>query len=80
MINGWTPCHDECPAVTGKPYGTVQFCPAESQANFKRHREVDKESECCANFQCCADKFEAAGLSFVMHKLVEGHPTIEVEV
>ena len=33
----FTPCHDFCPAITGKPYGSVRYCPM--QQNL-RHRKL----------------------------------------
>jgi hypothetical protein len=45
----FTPCRDECPAVTGKAFGSVKFCSMQQKIRHKKNRD----SECCFNFQCC---------------------------
>lgn len=36
------------------------------------------ETDCCANFQCCSEVFEEAGLGNLKAMLTEGHPIIHV--
>ena len=67
-------CHSCCPAVTGQPSGTVKICP---MVEWERHR-ADESIQCCANFQCCLDIWEASGLMDTMHMLVAGIPLVEV--
>lgn len=35
-------------------------------------------TDCCANFQCCSDKWEKAGMASVRDALISGAPTIAV--
>ena len=76
-LKNFKPCSEHCPAVTGTAYGSVEFCPMESEENYKKHRE-DDNTECCANFQCCIDRWQESGLLSVMHNLVEGVPSFGV--
>src|SRR3972149_1461965 len=130
------PCSDNCPAVTGKSFGSVRYCPMQEQA--RHHAEmaahpdagskrpvrlrgraaaavarfngnpvwegydwrvgkwirittevrIDEETgekyihfepkippapdetDCCANFQCCAEKIKKSGLGEVFAALV----------
>lgn len=38
---GFEPCDKNCPALTGKPYGSVRFCPMQDPT---RHRKGDKQT------------------------------------
>ena len=76
-LEEYAPCSEHCPAVTGKPYGSVKYCPMQSEENWKQHREKE-DTDCCANFQCCVDLFEKAGLVSIMDNLVEGVPLFGV--
>jgi hypothetical protein len=61
----FTPCSNNCPAVTGELYGSVKYCP---MLENDRHKKLDDRikanpgifdfsdpeySDCCLNFQCC---------------------------
>ena len=37
MSADFTPCSPHCPSVTGKPYGTVHYCP---MTDMERHRNA----------------------------------------
>jgi len=42
MPRDFIPCSDHCPAVTGEPYGSVQYCP--KQENERHHRFMHEHS------------------------------------
>lgn len=78
----FTPCAEKCPALTGSPFGSVRYCPMAEHARHRGdgascHGHADY-TDCCANFQCCEDIFEAAGLGSVAEALSAGGPPTTV--
>ena len=106
---GFTPCSEICPAVTGKPYNSVRYCPMQEHDRYRsmdgfeapdnngykgydlraypkgQHPLYDHPdaTDCCANFQCCIDKWQDSGLLHVAADLVkaadQGNPIVHVE-